>query len=89
MALSVPIRCPEHPGRPPIVASSKLNMQPLRVCETRESGINTLAVGQWRCPFVGKVCQFDHYLDGKMQPCGLRNLDSRCVGLRTSSTSNT
>jgi hypothetical protein len=77
MALSAPIRCPEHPGRSLIVASSRLarlDMQPLRVCE---GGINTLAVGQWRCPFVGNVCQFDHYLGGKMQPCGLRDLHSR------------
>lgn len=84
MALSAPIRCREHPGRPQIVASSRLSMQPLRVYETRESGIDTLAVGQWRCPFVGNVCQSDHYLGGKMQPCGLRDLDSRCVGLRIS-----
>lgn len=62
MALSVPIRCPEHPCRSPIVASSRLDMQPLRVCE---GGINTLAVGQWRRLCVGNVCQFDHYLDGK------------------------
>jgi hypothetical protein len=82
MALSAPIRCTEHPCRSLIVASSRLDMQPLRVCE---GGINTLAVGQWRRLCVGNVCQFDHYLDGKMQPCGLRDLDSRRVGLRTGS----
>jgi hypothetical protein len=72
MALSAPIRCPEHPCHSLIVASSRLDMQALGVCE---GGIITLAVGQWRCLCVGNVCQFHHYLDGIMQPCGLRDLD--------------